>query len=158
MFLYEGSNNQPVAFPNPTGALAYQQQYIVCLPLPSLPPQLKPISNLTQLDSGTTQAFLAPSIADAIAAKFSPPAIYNTTTQVYDVPCNAQAPYFATKIGGVVFPIDKRDMIINDGTGNCYTGTNSGDIYAPYALGDVFMNNVLTVFDVGSGEMKFRAR
>ena len=49
-------------------------------------------------------------------------------------------------------------MIINDGTGNCYTGTNSGDIYAPYALGDVFMNNVLTVFDVGSGEMKFRAR
>lgn len=76
------------------------------------------------------------------------------------MPCDAEAPWFAIKIGGIIFPVDKRDMIMDDGSGQgtCMTGTNNGDIYAPYALGDVFMNNVLVVFDVGSGEMKFRSR
>jgi hypothetical protein len=72
--------------------------------------------------------------------------------------CNAVAPWFAIKIGGVIFPIDKRDMIISDQNGGCMAGTSNSESYAPYALGDVFMNNVLVVFDVGSGQMKFKSR
>jgi aspergillopepsin I len=124
-------------------------------PIPFLPP---PLTLSLQLDSGTTQLYLSPTIADAIAAKFDPPAVFNSVSGVYVVPCNAKAPWFAIQIGSVIFPVDKRDMIISDGAGGCYAGTNNGDIYAPYALGDVFMNNVLTVFDVGSGQMKFRSR
>lgn len=113
-----------------------------------------------QLDSGATQLALAPIIADAIAAKFNPPAVWNPSLGAYSVPCNAVAPWFAIKIGGVIFPVDKRDMIIDDPNNprTCLAGTTNGDIYAPYTLGDVFMNNVLVVFDVGSGEMKFRSR
>jgi hypothetical protein len=99
-------------------------------------------------------------MADAIATKFNPPAVFNATIGQYSVPCNAKAPWFAIKIGGVIFPVDKRDMIIDDGTGRgtCAAGTNDGVTYAPYTLGDTFMNNVMVVFDVGSGEMKFRSR
>ena len=99
-------------------------------------------------------------MASALAAQFSPPAIWNATIQQYSVPCNAKAPWFAIKIGGVVFPVDKRDMIIDDATGQgtCAAGINDGETNAPFTIGDTFMNNVLTVFDVGSGQMKFRSR
>ena len=86
--------------------------------------------------------------------------MYNPDYGNYSVPCNAVAPWFAIEIGGVVFPIDRRDMVIDDqsGLGHCMAGTTNAGKYAPYALGDVFMNNVVAVFDVGSGQMRFGAR
>jgi hypothetical protein len=126
-------------------------------------PHSEPLSSVihshsTQLDSGYTALALPPVLADAIASKFNPPAVYNSNTGNYAVLCNAVAPWFAIKIGGVIFPVDKRDMIISDQSGGCMAGTTNGQIYAPYTLGDVFMNNVVVVFDVGSGEMKFKSR
>lgn len=44
------------------------------------------------------------------------------------------------------------------GRGTCISGLSDGGTYAPYVLGDVFMKNVLTVFDVGAGELRFRSR
>lgn len=119
-----------------------------------------PLTKHHQLDSGATQVFLPTIMAKAIAAQFKPPAVFNATIQQYSVPCNAKAPWFAIKIGGVIFPVDKRDMIIDDGTGSgtCAAGTNDGSTEAPYIIGDTFMNNVMAVFDVGSAEMKFRSR
>lgn len=74
--------------------------------------------------------------------------------------CNAIAPAFAVKIGGVVFSVDKRDMIMDDGTGQgtCQGGVSDGGTYAPYVLGDVFMKNAMVVFDVGASELRFRSR
>ena len=40
----------------------------------------------------------------------------------------------------------------------CISGISNGEIYAPYILGDVFMKNVLVVFDVGAGELRFASR
>ena len=64
------------------------------------------------------------------------------------------------KIEGVIFPVDKRDMIMDDGTGEgtCQGGVSDGGTYAPYVLGDVFMKNVMVVFDVGASELRFRSR
>lgn len=78
----------------------------------------------------------------------------------YPVPCNAKAPEFAVKIGGVVFPVDKRDLVLDDGTGTgkCISGINNGKTYVPYVFGDVFMKNVVVVFDVGAGQLRFRSR
>jgi hypothetical protein len=78
----------------------------------------------------------------------------------YAVPCNASAPWFAIKIDGVIFPVDKRDMVIDDqtGRGTCMTGTNDGMTYAPFTLGDVFLNNVVVSFDVGAGVVRLASR
>jgi aspergillopepsin I len=112
------------------------------------------------LDGGATQAYLPTHMSDAVAAAFDPPAIYNKTLGFYPVPCDARAPVFAVEIGGVAFPIDKKDMVIDDetGRGTCMSGVNNGNMYAPYVFGGTFMKNVLTVFDVGRSELRFRAR
>ena len=60
------------------------------------------------LDGGATQAYFPPDIANAIAAAFSPPAVYDDDLGFYAVPCNAKAPSFAIKIGGVEFPVSRR--------------------------------------------------
>ncbi|KAF7957851.1 hypothetical protein EAE96_003420 [Botrytis aclada] len=112
------------------------------------------------IDSGTTLIFLPNSISSALAALYKPPAIYNADLFAYSVPCNAKVPYFAVIIGGVSFPVDPRDMVQDDntGTGNCVAGVSDGDPFDFYTLGDVFLKNVVVVFDVGASQLKFRSR
>ena len=38
------------------------------------------------------------------------------------------------------------------------TGMSDGMSYAPYMLGDVFLNNVVVAFDVGAGEVRMVSR
>ncbi|TVY60655.1 putative aspartic-type endopeptidase, partial [Lachnellula suecica] len=94
------------------------------------------------IDSDTTLIYMPPAIADAVAALYTPPGVWNDTIGGYSVPCNAKVPDFAVKIGGVAFPIDARDMVLSDfaGTGGCIAG------------------NVVIVFDVGGAKIGFRAR
>ncbi|TEY80324.1 hypothetical protein BOTCAL_0039g00210 [Botryotinia calthae] len=108
------------------------------------------------IDSGTTLIFLPNSISSALAALYKPPAIYNADLFAYSVPCNAKVPYFAVVIGGVSFPVDPRDMVQDDntGTGNCVAGVSDGDPFDFYTLGDVFLKNVVVVFDVGASQLK----
>ncbi|TGO56693.1 hypothetical protein BOTNAR_0217g00090 [Botryotinia narcissicola] len=112
------------------------------------------------IDSGTTLIFLPNSISSAIVALYKPPAVYNADLFAYSVPCNAKVPYFAVVIGGVSFPIDPRDMVQDDntGTGNCVAGVSDGDPFDFYTLGDVFLKNVVVVFDIGASQLKFRSR
>jgi len=112
------------------------------------------------IDSGTTLIFLPNSISSALAALYSPPAVYNQDLFAYSVPCKARAPYFAVVVGGVPFQIDPRDMIQDDGTGTggCVAGVSDGDPFNFYTLGDVFLKNVVVVFDVGASQLKFRSR
>ncbi|KAJ5088737.1 acid protease [Penicillium angulare] len=115
------------------------------------------------VDSGTTLNYYPTSIADAVNAAFDPPATYSDDEGAYVVDCNATAPAHGITIGGTTFKINPLDMILYAGTddeGNdvCISGIDDGGDDASedlYILGDTFQKNVVTVFDVGAGELKF---
>ncbi|KAL2354903.1 aspartic peptidase domain-containing protein [Cryomyces antarcticus] len=88
------------------------------------------------VDSGTTLIYVPEAIADA---------------------CNATAPVFGVNISGKIFYINPSDMVLDTGDGKCITGVqgNGGGLNI---LGDVFLKNVLAVFDIGASEMRFAAR
>lgn len=79
----------------------------------------------------------------------------------YFTACDAQAPSFAVILKGVRYYINPVDLIyremVDPLTGLCMTGVASGGT-GPYILGDVFMQNVLAVFDVGNAQMRFMSR
>ena len=79
----------------------------------------------------------------------------------YFTSCTAEAPSFAVILQGVTFYINPVDMIYRDLvdplTGLCMTAIASGG-NGPYILGDVFLQNVLAIFDVGHGQMRFIGR
>ena len=118
------------------------------------------------VDSGTSLNKMPTKIADAINKQFSPPAVYNTNSGNYNVNCTAKAPNLSVTIGGTVFYINPIDIIVVSGTdanGNrkCISGVSDGGHNATedlYILGDVFMKNVVSVFDIGESKMRFAAR
>ena len=119
-----------------------------------------PTTNLTYqviIDSGTTLALLPTDVANAVNALFVPPAVYNIEQGDYVVDCSATPPTFGVRIASQTFFVNGADMIIENGDGTCASGvTDAGD--GPAVLGDVFLKNVLAVFDVGASEMRFAAR
>ena len=100
-------------------------------------------------------------LADAINAAFRPPAVYAYRLGAYVTACDAVAPQLAVRVGGASMPINPRDLVFRDFvdpiSGMCMTGVASGGI-GPFILGSVFLQNVLTVFDVGNAEMRFLSR
>ncbi|KAK4163044.1 aspartic peptidase domain-containing protein [Cladorrhinum sp. PSN259] len=115
------------------------------------------------VDSGTTLCYLPPDLAKQINSAFSPPAVYLWMYGAFFTTCNAIAPpSLAVIIDGFKFWINPRDLIYRDikdpMTGLCMTAIASGGIGGPYILGDVFMQNVLTIFDVGEAKMRFVPR
>lgn len=131
------------------------------------------------VDTGTTLMYLPPrksplthgaqpglmpdisALAEAIAMAFVPQAVYLYQWGSYFVDCQAIPPEFAVIIGGVEFRVNPADLIYRDlvdpMTGYCAIGITSGGS-GPYILGDVFLQNVVAVFDVGGGEMRFYGR
>jgi hypothetical protein len=108
------------------------------------------------VDSGTTLFYAPSKAAKAINAQFEPPAVLKGG--LYTVSCEPEStPTVGVKIGGTVFYIDAADMILQDpDSGTCVSGIQDGGA-GPYVLGDVFMANVIAVFDVGAVEMRFAA-
>lgn len=47
--------------------------------------------------------------------------------------------------------------IVDPDTGYCLIGPQDGGTEGPYILGDTFMNNVISVFDIGASEIRFTA-
>ncbi|KAG5928075.1 hypothetical protein E4U53_002750 [Claviceps sorghi] len=113
------------------------------------------------VDTGTTMNYLPPPLAEAIAASFQPRAVYLYQWGSYFAPCDSMPPRFAVVISGIEFWINPADMIYRDlvdpTTGYCAVAIASGGP-GPYILGDVFLQNVVAVFDVGGAEMRFYAR
>ncbi|KAH7160628.1 aspartic peptidase domain-containing protein [Dactylonectria macrodidyma] len=113
------------------------------------------------VDTATTMMHLPPLLAEAIADAFEPRATYIYQWGSYFVPCDAIAPRFAVVISGVEFWINRADLIYQDlvdpMTGLCACGITSGGP-GPYILGDVFLQNVLAVFDIGAAEMRFYSK
>ena len=90
-------------------------------------------------------------------ALFDPPAVYSDDEGAYIVDCNATAPEFGVRIGAETFFINAEDLFLDNGDGTCISGVDdAGDSLS--ILGDVFLKNVLAVFDVGASEMRFAAR
>lgn len=79
--------------------------------------------------------------------------------------CNAKAPNVGITISGTTFYINPLDMILGytneDGSVSCISGVDDGGSDTAddvYILGDTFQKNVVSVFDVGAGQMRFAAR
>jgi hypothetical protein len=109
------------------------------------------------VDSGTSLIYAPSIVASAVAAAFNPPAAIGSQSGLYQVACNATAPRFGVVVQSKVFYINHLDMIIDTGSGFCVLGVqdNGGGLTI---VGDVFMRNVLTVFDVGASQIRFAAR
>ncbi len=110
------------------------------------------------VDSGTTLIYLPTGIANAVNALFVPPAVYDPNQGAYVVQCSARAPKFGVMIGKQIFYINALDMVLPSGNGTCISGVDDAGTGGLSILGDVFLKNVLAVFDVGASEMRFAAR
>ncbi|KAL8869844.1 MAG: hypothetical protein Q9174_003965 [Haloplaca sp. 1 TL-2023] len=110
------------------------------------------------VDSGTSLIFLPRPLALRINALFSVPALFNRATGEYDVGCDATVPKLGFQIGGHTFYINPKDLIIKKQNGGCVSGITNSAIGRPGVFGDVFLRNVLAVFDVGAGQMRFSGR
>lgn len=112
------------------------------------------------VDSGASFFFLPTALGAQIYALFVPPATIDPTTGLATAPCDATPPSFSVTIGGQAFPVSAVDMLVQAQgrapvpDGHCLVGIQDGGD-GPFALGDTFLNNVLTVFDQGVPEMRF---
>ncbi|KAK5089336.1 hypothetical protein LTR70_007133 [Exophiala xenobiotica] len=113
------------------------------------------------LDSGTTLSFLPSNLIYRYANMFRPPARFDPSTGFYFVDCQAQVPPLGVKIGGKVFWHKSMDLIKQyDYAGTtCILGVqDSGRLGGVNILGDTFLGNVLAVFDLGEGVVRFAGR
>ncbi|KAK1760766.1 aspartic peptidase domain-containing protein [Echria macrotheca] len=120
------------------------------------------------VDSGTTLNVFPYDIARSINEHFTPPAVYLKSQGGWFVPCNAAPPSLGVQIGGQMLWTDHANMIlrqiVDDRTGFCATGIGASSMgddggLGLYILGDVFMQGLVAVFDVGPRmEMRFAKR
>jgi hypothetical protein len=101
-------------------------------------------------------------IALSINSHYEPPATYSKSQGGWFVPCNAVPPSLGIQIGAQMFWTNPSSMILpqvmDPETGYCATGVGAMD--GPiFILGDVFMQGLVAVFDVGPRmEMRFAKR
>jgi hypothetical protein len=112
------------------------------------------------VDTASTLLYLPATDAARINALFDPPAQF--VDGAYVVDCNATAPQgVGLRIGGVTFPIDPEDLINLQPfeQGICATGVQEADPTEDnlYLIGDVFLFNVLAVFDLEHLQIHFHA-
>ena len=109
------------------------------------------------IDSGTSLVYAPNSVADGVASAFNPPATFDQTSDAYYVSCAAIPPIFGVGIGNKIFYVNGADLILPSNGGRCISGVqpNNGGLSI---LGDVWMKNVISVFDIGAEMMRFSAR
>ncbi|KAL9109578.1 MAG: hypothetical protein Q9227_005758 [Pyrenula ochraceoflavens] len=127
------------------------------------------------VDSGTTLLLLPRQDAAALNALFKPPAYFPTGTNgMFLVRCDAVAPDLSIKIGGKNFAINPVDLIRvlvpcvagakNDTCSpEIQEKTCVSAIQAPFdgetfILGEMFLRNVVAIFDIGEAKMRFAGR
>ena len=109
------------------------------------------------VDSGTSLVYAPNDVAAAVAAAFNPPGQYDQNAMAYYVSCTAKPPVFGVAVGKKIFFVNPLDMILQVTSTQCISGIqpNLGGLTI---LGDVWMKNVLAVFDIGAEQMRFAAR
>ncbi|KAK5136641.1 hypothetical protein LTR08_002655 [Meristemomyces frigidus] len=116
------------------------------------------------VDSGSTPMLLPDRIASDVNAHFDPPSVFNDD-EVYENYCDATPPSFAISINSTDFFISREDLLVQkvqsvqDGSPRrCLAGAQALLAEGPCVLGDVFLKNVVAVFDIGASEMRFAPR
>ncbi|KAF2848685.1 acid protease [Plenodomus tracheiphilus IPT5] len=120
------------------------------------------------IDSGSSLIYAPDAIADHIAASFVPPATFNRQVGMWIVKCNADAPRVGIIIEGRTFWVSEDDLM-NRGvgavggegmgakTGQCVLGVQrAGE--GSLVLGDVWLKNVLVVFDLKGARTRVAGR
>lgn len=114
------------------------------------------------IDSGTTLNYLPSDVAEAFNLLFDPPGEFVDELGVYIVECNAAPPDLGITISGETFYHNTIDLIFDGQLGDnlCLSGVQDGGVLGAgsFILGDVFLKNVLAVFDIGKEQMAFSAR
>lgn len=113
------------------------------------------------IDSGTAAMLLPADVAKAFNSKFSPPATLDRGAG-WVVPCNAKAPKFGVKIGGVMLWVDSQDLMTPHEPGMpgnlCASAVQQASFPGSGMLGSTFLKGVVGVFDVGAAEVRFAQR
>jgi hypothetical protein len=118
------------------------------------------------LVSGSQLSYVPSEVARAFASAFTPSAYANATLggpDLYFVDCTAKPPAsFQLDIGGKVFKMDQADSIVvwgqdEDNDIYCVSALQNGTA-GSYQLGDVFLHNVVTTFDLGKNEITVAQR
>jgi hypothetical protein len=105
------------------------------------------------VDSGTSLNFVPTLDAANFNAMFDPPAIRGSDG-TYLISCNATAPSLAYMIGGKLFRMNPKDLVIGYDQAFCQSGVQDGGATPPYILGDIFHRNVLAVYDWENDQMQ----
>ena len=114
------------------------------------------------VDTGNHMNLFPNRISKSINEHFDPPGILDKDLNVYIVDCNATTPEVGVTLDGQTFwHKSPDDLIYHDVSGFCYssvapTGEN-GDLALNF-IGDAFLRNVVSVYDMGKEEMRFAAR
>ncbi|KAF7308959.1 Acid protease [Mycena kentingensis (nom. inval.)] len=122
-------------------------------------------NNRTIIDSGTTLNLLPSPVAQAYNGLWKSASWHDGA---WYVNCTDTPPPFAVAIGGGghKFTISPKDLVVPVGTDDkgtqlCVSGIQDGgedEDGAIFILGDVFMHNVVSVFDIYKNEMTFVQR
>jgi hypothetical protein len=113
------------------------------------------------VDSGNYFNQLPQEVADHVNAAYNPPATYDAIADSYVVDCDAVPPSFGIAIAGTTFYQQAADMVFQHPDGACVSTIKRQAAQGSIALnflGDVFLQNVVAVFDFGKNEMRFAPR
>ncbi|KAJ5113349.1 hypothetical protein N7456_001883 [Penicillium angulare] len=111
------------------------------------------------VDSGNDKSYLPVELADAINARFDPPATKDSSG-LYIVDCNAKSPEFGLTIGDQTFFHNGSDLIYKTSDGPCVSAVGSSESASVDGLnfniiGVPLLKNVVAVFDFGKDQMRF---
>ena len=109
------------------------------------------IERLYAVDSGTSLMYMPTVVATKYNALW-PSSTHHPKEGIWNVPCDATPPPFAVTIAGTKFSINPKDLIqpAGDGSGTCISTIIDNGSSPPLLLGDIFLKNVVAVFDWGN--------
>ncbi|KAK5125051.1 hypothetical protein LTR85_001242 [Meristemomyces frigidus] len=110
------------------------------------------------VDSGTTLFYAPNDVAEGVGLLFSPPGTYDETDEVWLVDCDAKPPVFGVGVGGKIFYVNPLDLVLQYSETQCISGIQPQFDSQFSVMGDVWMKNVIAVFDIGAEQMRFAAR
>ena len=110
-------------------------------------------------DTGTSLIAGPQAITDQLAKAAG--AKYNNREGIYEMPCSTNPGTLDITIGGVVYSIQKINLVLDSGDGkNCYFGVfpfDMGGFGPSWILGDPFVRQFCNVYDFGNQRIGFAA-